>query len=66
MKNNIRKTPIQKGIVEQIKETYHYPNFINKEEFRSFLLSLGTDSYCGLWKSTFNEEYKDFVNKLLT
>lgn len=55
---------IGKGLLTQINEVHEYPP-ITKEDIRKALMSISTEEYEEIWKRTFGESYKEFVDKLL-
>lgn len=55
---------IGKGLAKQINEVHEYPN-ATKEDIRKALMSISTEEYEELWRRTFGESYKEFVDKLL-
>ena len=57
---------IGKGLLSQIDEVYKYPTEkITKENIREALMSISDENYEALWKNSFGETYKDFVEHLL-
>lgn len=55
---------IGKGLLTQVNEVHEYPP-ATKEDIRKALMSISNKEYEELWKVTFGETYKEFVDKLL-
>jgi len=55
---------IGKGILAQVNEVHEYPP-TTKEDIRKALMSISNEQYEEIWKETFGETYKEFVDKLL-
>lgn len=55
---------IGEGLFTQLNEVYEYPP-ATKEDIRKALMSISNKWYEELWRRTFGETYKEFVNKLL-
>lgn len=55
---------IGKGLFTQINKVHEYP-LPTKENIKEALMSISTEEYEAIWKRTFGETYKEFVDKLL-
>lgn len=55
---------IGKGLLEQIKETHEFSNIIDKEKVKKFCMDISDENYENLWKESFGETYKEFVDKM--
>lgn len=54
-----------KGLLSQIDKVYEYPiEKITKENLKEALMSISDENYEALWKRSFGETYKDFVEHL--
>lgn len=54
-----------KGFLEQVKENYEFSTNINKEDLKTFCMSISDENFETLWKESFGETYEEFVNKML-
>ena len=60
----VKEIVVGKGLLAQINEVHEYP-IPTKDNIREALMSISTEEYETLWKETFGETYKEFVDKLL-